>query len=233
MARNITLRELIDMVREESGHSTHPGVGQADTDRIAALLRRTQRRLYLDFDWPHLYTEVEEPLAKGARYYGYQVGVDQERIRNVYAESLTGDWVPVQYGIDPTLYNILDSENDEQEDPVRYWMMRDNSTYEVWPIPASDNLRLKFTGLKELPALKVMEDRCVLDADLLVMYVSAELLARQKSPDAEYKIGLADQHYRRLRAATQHRDMINFNGRTNDTRLARQQQRYARGPRMG
>lgn len=233
MARNVTLRELIDMVREESGHSTHPGVGQADTDRISALLRRTQRRLYLDFDWPHLYTEVEEPLAEGARYYGYQVGVDLERIREVYAETLSGDWVPIAYGISPSFYNVVDSENDQKEDPVRHWMMRDNDTYEVWPTPASNDLRLKFTGLKELPALKEMTDRCVLDADLLTMYVSAELLARQKSPDAEYKMGLADQHYRRLRAATQHRDMISFNGQSSDPRLANQRARYARGPRMG
>lgn len=233
MARTATLRELIEMVREESGHSTHPAVGQADTDRIAALLRRTQRRLYLDFDWPHLYTEVEEKLAAGARYYGYEVGVDPERIRAVYAEDVNGNWNPIEYGIFPTHYNIIDSENDSREDPVRRWMMRDNGSYEVWPMPATDNLRLKFTGLREIPPLKAMDDRCILDADLLAMYASAELLARQKSPDAEYKFGLADQYNRRLRAATQHRDMINFNGKTHDTRLANQAQRYARGPRMG
>lgn len=235
MARNVTLRELIEMVREEAGHSTNPAVGQADTDRIAAMLRRTQRRLYYDFNWPHLYAEAEEQLNEGQRYYGYEAGVDQERIFSVYTTDQNDNWVPISHGITPEMFTVYDSESDERYSPASRWLMRADNTYEVWPIPDSNNYKIKFIGMAPLPQLTNMTDRCVLDADLLALYVASELLMRQKAPDAEYKLGLADQHYRRIRASTQHSDMflLGGTGQNNDTRLAAQQARYAFGPKMG
>lgn len=232
MARNVTLLEIIEMVREEAGHSTSPVVSQADTNRIAQMIRRTQTRLYHDYAWPHLYTEVEETLNSGQRYYAYEAGIDPERIFDVYFKGTTGDWVKLEHGIVPTDYNSWDSEGGEEHSEVYKWQMRDNDIYEVWPAPDANTYTLKFTGMAKLPSLINNADRCVLDADMIALYVSAELLIRQKSPDAEYKMSLADQLYRRLRSAGQHRDMINYNGNSTDRRLEDQARRYAYGPKM-
>lgn len=231
MARNTTLQNLIKMVREEAGHSTNPAIGQADTDSIAARIRRTQKRLYYDYWWPHLRADVTEALQVGERYYGYNSGISPDRIHAVYVEDV-GNWCRIEHGIDPGHYNAVDSEADERRDPVQRWQLLTDDTYEVWPIPATAG-QLRFIGLQPLPRLTQMSDRAVLDDDLLALYVSAELLMRQKSPDAEYKMGLADQHYRRLRAANQHNDMFVLGGgRKRDERLASQAARYAYAPRM-
>lgn len=232
MARNVTLEELIEQVRYEVGQTVQPGAGQGNADAIAHLLRRNQNRLHEDFNWPHLRVVRDETLAASSYSYGFPVDLDQGRIERVWAYD-GATWHPVPYGISPEHYNTLDPDTDTR-DPVARWQVRENDSYEVWPTPATDGLLLRFQGIAKLPPLKAAADRCALDGDMLVLYAAAEMLARQKSADAQAKLQAADRLYVRLRANSQKTDTFVMGGglSTGDDRLRRQADRYAAGPRQ-
>jgi hypothetical protein len=217
MARNTTLQVLLDDLRAESGHSMQANLGKATEAMMLTLLNRVQRRLWEDFSWPFLHTVKDIVMQAGSRYYNVPTGITLERIEA--AEFKGGSrWERVAYGITPDHYNQWDSDQN-----VRSWPIRRYEAYgdvpgqiEVWPMPANNGnattgdgiLRLK--GVKDLTPLIAKSDTADLDDQLIVLFAAGELLARQKSPDAQMKMGQAQSHYTRIKGRLSKGDPIVF-----------------------
>lgn len=213
MARGTTLGELVTMVREEANRNTNAAYGQATLDITKNLIRRTYRRLHADWTWPHLRIFRNEQMQAGERYYTLDPDLDTDRIEAVVTRENVGDvWRPVDYGIDPLIhYNSFDPDQDDRSDPVRAWQVYEGGQFEVWPIPASDTPILRFTGISKPVNLVNDSDRCDLDDNLITLYAAAQILAREKSADAEMKLEEAAAHYRRLKANSQHNPIFRTN----------------------
>ena len=206
MARNTTLQVLLDDLRAEAGHSLSANLGQATEAMMLKLLNRVQRRLWEDFSWPFLHTKKDIVLQAGQRYYNVPSGMTLERIE-VASFKYGGAWVRLKYGIDPSHYNQYDSDTGKRSWPImRYNAYGDSEgQIEVWPVPSNNGdattgegvVRLK--GVLNLKPLSAKTDTADLDDQLIVLFAAGELLARQKSPDAQMKLAQANQHYMRVK----------------------------------
>jgi hypothetical protein len=207
MARNTTLQVLLDDLRAEAGHSIASNFGQATETMLLKLLNRVQRRLWEDFAWPFLRVKSDIAMQAGQRYYDIPSPLTLERIEN--ASFRWGNhWDRVTFGIDAGHYNQYDSDLD-----VRSWPVMRFDAYgtiagqiEVWPVPSNNGSTttkeglLRLEGIKNLNALSAKTDTADLDDQLIVLFAAGELLARQKSPDAQIKMQQAQQHYQRIKA---------------------------------
>ncbi len=93
----------------------------------------------------------------------------------------------------------------EQSDPPRRWeLLEDDETdadaIEVWPVPASSDAELWLVGKRALGDLLVDADTALLDDQLLVLTVAAELLAKAKKQDAQAKAIAAGRRYNQMKA---------------------------------
>jgi hypothetical protein len=214
MARNVTLGELIDDVRAESGHSLQANLGTAMREVLIKVIQRQQRRLWEDFDWPFLRVDRDIAAQAGQRYYDFPADLTLERLERV--EFKWADrWQQLTYGIGPAEYDQFDSDRDVRSWPVYRWKEAENNQVEIWPIPSqngdspSDGL-IRFTGIRTLRPLVDQADRADLDDTLLVMFSAAEILAREKASDASLKLQLAEAHYRRLKGRNSKRDTFSL-----------------------
>jgi len=206
MARNTTLQVLLDDLRAEAGHSVLANLGRATETMMLTLLNRVQRRLWEDFSWPFLHTKKDIVMQAGQRYYNVPSGMTLERIES--AKFKWGNrWDKVTYGIDPAHYNQWDSDRDIRSWPImRYEAYGDVAgQLEVWPLPSNNGDAttgegvLRLEGVKDLNPLNAKTDTADLDDQLIVLFAAAELLARQKSADAQMKMGQAQSHYIRVK----------------------------------
>lgn len=198
MPRNVTLASLVSDLRAEIGASTSVSQGVGSLPALEQVLRRTQERLYQDYNWPHLVSEYDEPLIAGQRYYTFDANVNFDRIISAHVK-YSGDWREVRYGFDTTIYNLDDSEDGERNDPVQLYRHYDTNQFEVWPVPAGNDQTLRFRCIRNLRPLIANSDQCDLDSNLLVLFSAAELLQRLKSADAESKLAAASQFYRSIK----------------------------------
>jgi hypothetical protein len=224
MARNITLQVLLDDLRAEAGHSVQANLGQATETMMLTLLNRVQRRLWEDFSWPFLHTKKDIVMQAGQRYYNVPAGMTLERIET--AEFKWGNrWDKVRYGIEHGHYNQWDSDSDTRSWPIlRYEAYGDVAgQLEVWPVPSQNGTAstgegtLRFSGVKNLNPLNAKTDTADLDDQLLVLFSAAELLARQKSADAQMKMGQAQSHYLRVKGRLSKGEPIVFGNEDPDT----------------
>jgi hypothetical protein len=211
MALNTTLGELLIRLREECGHSVNPAQGQNTATHHKRLLQRTQTFLWQDFAWEHLKVWREEQLFAGQRYYTFEDDLDFERIEEVWIQ-YSGVWTPIQSGIPLHLYNSSNPDDGEREDPVRRWQKYEGNQYEVWPVPESNDTKLKMRGVRKLRPFVADADQCDIDDELIILFASAEVLARQKSPDAQLKLDLATKRFGRMKAAGQKSEMFIMGG---------------------
>lgn len=211
MARGTQLSALVDQLRAEIGASTNVAMGVNTLPSIKQLLRRTQERLWADFDWPFAFIERDEPMLNGQRYYTFDNDVDFDRIVSAHVK-WEDTWRPLCYGIGPEQYNTSDSEDGEKEDPVTNWRHYEGNQFEVWPIPASDDCKIRFKAVKKLPALIADSDVALLDDNLIVLFAAAEMLARSKSDDAQAKLQAAQAHYVKLKGLGIKTDVFTLGG---------------------
>ena len=205
MARNTTLQVLLNDLRSESGHAISSSLGKATQEMMVNLLNRVQRRLWEDFAWPFLQVKKDITLQAGQRYYDIPSGITLERVEKASFKNGSA-WQKILYGITPYDYTVHDSATGSRSWPIRKYEAYGAAQVEVWPIP-SDNantttgdglFRLEGTG--NLSTFISMSDTADLDDQLIVLFAAAELLTRQKSPDAQLKQQQAQIHYQRLRA---------------------------------
>ena len=206
MARNTTLQVLLDDLRSESGHAISASMGKATQEMMVTLLNRVQRRLWEDFAWPFLQVKKDVELQAGSRYYDIPSGLTLERVQKA-SFKYSGIWEHIAYGINPEDYTTYDSDIGTRSWPIqKYEAYGGSEDIEVWPIPSNNAntttgdglLRLEGTG--NLSPFIALSDTADLDDQLIVLFAASELLMRQKSPDAQMKMGQATAHYQRLRA---------------------------------
>lgn len=198
MARGTTLGQLVTMLREECGHATSAALGQNTLPRMKRVLQRTQEFLWGDHAWPHLRVYREKELQAGQRYYTFPEDLAFDRVENVHVR-YDDTWRPVFYGIELDHYNAQDPELNQRDDPVLRWQVYEDGQFEVWPLPATDGVRIRFEGIKKLAPLIDDQDRADLDDNLLVMFAAAEILAKQKGGDAQGKATVARRIYDQLK----------------------------------
>ena len=212
MARGTSLSQLRDQLRAEIGASPNPAMGTNAVHQMNLLLARTQERLWADFDWPLFSVSRDIELKDGQRYYAFPNSLDFGRINQTEVK-YSGVWRPMEYGIGNADYNFMDSDEGERQDPALKWSTYEGGTqFEVWPIPASDDMTLRFTGIRKLAPLIADTDVCELDDHLLTLYAAAELLSHNKSPDAPAKLNLANVHYARLRGLSGKGGLTTYGG---------------------
>lgn len=211
MARGTQLSALVDQLRAEIGASTNVAMGVNTLPNLHQVLRRTQERLWQDFDWPFAWIERDEPMANGQRYYAFDDDIDFDRIRHAHVK-YANVWRELSYGITPADYNVSNPELGAKQDPVRKWRHWEGNQFEVWPVPSSPNCSIRFRAIKKLDPLISDSDRAVLDDTLIVLYAAAELLARAKAEDAPAKLQAANAHYQKLKGNGQKVDVFTLGG---------------------
>jgi hypothetical protein len=225
MARRKQLQQLVADLRVETGRSTSVALGVDEEQRLKTTLARVQETLYDDYDWPFLRVKPTKALAAGQRYYDMPTGLNLDRIEEL-AVWYNSEPFPIERGIGFAEYSVYRSDDDERSDPVLKWDVVDNDgdeQIEVWPLPVSNDQTLQFIGIRDLTPLVDNEDRADLDDQLIVLFAAAELLANQKSEDAQAKLGAAQERYARLKGRSKgaSRDAIIGGGKADRRILTR------------
>lgn len=111
----------------------------------------------------------------------------------------------------------------EQSSPPSLWELgeddeTDAEAIEVWPVPDTADV-LYLTGKRNLPDLLVDADTCVIDDQLLIMTVAAEMLARSNKKDAQAKAQAAQRRYHQMKLRSKSgRPAFLLRGSADDTR---------------
>lgn len=215
MALRTTLGQAVEMLRDECGISSASSRGNDNLAYLQRLIKRYYETLVDDFDWAFLRVGDEEAtkiLEAGERYYDFPVEMDIEKTINAYI--FYGNvWVPMIYGIEPTDYNSMNPELNQRADPAIKWRIRNESQFEVWPLPASTGAYVadgpaqtisgplvRFTGRRRAERLTGNDSRMDMDDQVVVLYCAAEVLAKQGQKDAEAKLAAANKRLATLRA---------------------------------
>lgn len=198
MARGTTLGELVTMLRDEMSYSDHPAHSISELSAMKRKLSQTQERLYKEHAWPFLRGAFDVSTAAGQRYY--DLPVDFDRVERV--ECKWNDvWRPLEYGIAGPQYNEQDSERDIRTDPPLAWYLHTESgsqveQFELWPLPASNGLTIRFHGIRALPALISESDTAVLDDQLIVLFAASSMTNEDAA--AKKKLFEANEQLKRL-----------------------------------
>jgi|10_taG_2_1085330.scaffolds.fasta_scaffold26557_2 hypothetical protein len=216
MARGVQMQQLLTDLRAEVGHSTSSALGVNMIDTLKQFLKRTQKRLWEEYDWPFLRTTEDKQLQAGSRYYDVPTNLTLERIESIHVKN-GGTWQLLAAGVGAKEYNMYDSDLDERADPALKWMPYGSGQIEVWPLPNSNGTAatldnyIRFTGIQNLSDFVAETDTADLDDVLITLYSAGELLARQKSQDADAKFQLAAARLRVLqgRLSTTRRFIMN------------------------
>lgn len=199
-----TLAQLIEEVRAESRLSTDQSRGLENREYVSQIVKRNYETLYGDYDWPHLNVHREDCFKEtqgGQRYYDWPDKLDIDTITGCF-HRYGNVWIPLDYGISLATYNQIDSENDRRADPISRWQIRDAEQFEVWPIPVTDGNLIGFSGKQKFVPLTKETDRAQIDSVCIVLFAAAEILASNKSADAQDKRGLASARLLKMRART-------------------------------
>lgn len=199
MARGTTLATLVEMVKAEIGYSLTTGVAVAEDTRIKLLLKQQQMDLAALFDWPFLQRTGDVLLAAGDRTATLPTTLDYERPVQV-ATLDSKIWRPLTFGISPEELTIWNSDDGDTADPIQRWKYSTDTTFEVWPRPATATT-VRFTGQKKLSPLTADSHTADLDDLLLVLFTAAEILAGEKQADAAAKLARAQRRFDTLKAA--------------------------------
>lgn len=191
MARGTTLNELLRMVREETGQSTSAALGQNTVDSLKQKIRRQQEVLWNETTWPHLKVQVEIALQAGERYYNPPPQLSMNhRIESVSVYH-GKQWQDVKPGITLRCYNWIDPDQDQREDPVRRWDLYESEQIELWPLPATNGIRVMIEGTRNLRQLVDDSDVADLDDRLITLFLAAEINAAKRMPNAQAQLSMA------------------------------------------
>lgn len=218
--RYMTLKQMRDMLRDEANISRNVAHGVTQIDQQNRLIERVQEDLYLNFDWPHLQAVATKELGAAQRWAAYPDTFNFEGIDQVWwTQSLDDQWRPLGYGIGAEQLNLVDSETGETEIDVRTWQNymqpaagegepgepappitgdTGYNMFEVWPVPTNGGF-VRFQGKRKLFPLDTDDKTSTIDGPCIVLHAAAEILARQKSEDAQLKLQLGRERLRLLR----------------------------------
>ena len=211
METGVTLSRMLEDLAAECGETTNPNSRTHVRSYYVRLLQRHQRQLWQNYDWPHMRVWRDVNLAAGQRTYAFPSDLDKSRIEHAYIE-WNRRWLPMRRMIEPPDYAWFDSDEDERFNPQMRWYLRENDEFEVWPLPSGNNQVVRFVGTKDLSPFVDDADTCDLDADMIVLFAAAQVLARRKSADAQLMANQAAQHLSRIRARIAPKEGFTFLG---------------------
>lgn len=203
MARGASLLELVGELRVELGRAPNLSVGPGDIPMLQRTLRRVQKLLWTNYDWPFMRQVFPViPLQAGEQFYDPPDGLDLNRIES--AAVWTND-TPSEIKRWITWEQYASHNPGVRGDPVMAWDVRTDqadftSQIEVWPTPASDQYGLQIIGIRNLRPLVHDADLCDLDDELIILFAASQMLARQGTKDAPLVAQMAQDHLAKCRA---------------------------------
>lgn len=212
MSRGTALSTLLIMCRAELGYNTN---STTDDVILTGLLNNKQLWYESAFAWPFLRDRVfNVALAAGQRFYSLpSLNYEAPVVVSVYWNQI---FRPLVYGIHLRDYNFMNSllTPPQAIDPCEKWMIISGAetppgivnSFEVWPVPASANQTLVFTGQQVVTKMITPSDTALLDDLLLVKAVCGDLLTKRQSPDGGLKLKEAAQRFTQLQSAYPQRD---------------------------
>jgi hypothetical protein len=208
--RLMLLSEMLTELRHEARISADAAHGLHLRNSHIALLRRTQEAVYHAYDWENLKVTANVTLAPGQRYSAYPEAFEFEGITGAFQKNLSGDYVPLGYGIGSGELNEIDSDADERrEDPARWqnYLSLEAETintnmFEIWPLPERETV-IRFEGKRKLmPLTDPADDRSTVDGTIVVLHAASELLAAKNAEDAVLKIQKAQERFDLMKQRT-------------------------------
>jgi hypothetical protein len=195
MALRTTLRDLVEMVRDEARLSTNTSRGTDQRGHIVQLIRRHYQMLVEGYEWEHLQlrrtmAESRRPLAAGQAEYDFPAALNVlAGIKRAWVR-WGADWEPLTYGISLDDNSALDLDQPAvRSDPIEKWDFYGAEQFQVWPRPetnyAPDNgYAIAFDGQRKVEALLDDTNRADLDDLLIVLHAAAEILVENQQKDA-------------------------------------------------
>jgi hypothetical protein len=208
MPLGVTLLDLRRELRAETGTSLNPAQGVQAQGSMDVVLDRQQRELWDAYNWQHLKMWVDKPLAMNQAIYDYPDELKFDQVVRLWiASSPSAAWKALAYGIRA---NMIQLGPVRTGTPVRWRNVATVDTsgaqpvtdpvgqIELLPVPASDEMTLRFEGQAPLSPLTADGDKCIIDSKAIVLFAAAEILAVQKSEGAPMKLTKAQNYLRRL-----------------------------------
>lgn len=185
MRTGVTLAQLRKEVMFEAGLSTATTQVTLAAERINHMLNRVERELELAHSWPTMRVERDVTIIANSATGTLPVDLSFTNVAEV--TTLFGDqWVLVEHGIGPAQRSLFNSS--QRSTPIRRWEVATTGlTFEVWPI-SSQAETLRFAGTLAAGAMANDAATCKLDADVLVLHVAAEWLAKGDPETAQLKL---------------------------------------------
>lgn len=213
MAKTKTLLDLVKGLRAELRHEIAPNLGIQTEERFRILLNNIEEELFQQYDWDHIKVYRYIPVRAGERYYDFPNDLD-ELSSLTFEYKWNTVYLPLTQGIDRGMFVQRDSERGQRSDPVLTWQLHlddefDKTMFEIWPIPSQDGIVyrpgsepspkaetpqanrdpdgdrfLRIRGVKKPVEMKEDDDRCALDARLIILFAAASEAAAQGSTDA-------------------------------------------------
>jgi hypothetical protein len=192
--RGTTLGAMVNMFRLETGQSIQLAQGTQTRDHVKHALDRVQETLYTDWDWPFLHIYRDEVLMPGEFIYSWPDDMVVEDVRQLW-DFTNNLYTPMVYGI--TMEDRNNFPSNMRSDPALKWMIVDSRQYQVWPTPAVQRTAV-IEGYLAYRRMSEDSDTCILDDNLIVLFAAAEWLMRNKMPDAQAKLQIANKLRYRL-----------------------------------
>lgn len=222
MSRGTTLANLRTMLKAEIGDFT--GTNTNRNAELNTLLSNMQKRLSTEHYWPFLERHWDVAVAAGQQYISLPTttaGDPEQDVSEINLDQLpevktkyTTQYWPVSYGIDTDEYNTFDFSLGQTSDPIQRWRLATNpneptdpNQFEVWPVASTAQI-LRFTGERAILPLTEDVDTADLDDTLLVLFCAAEILQRNKQPDAPLKLNAAQRQLQWLKQGYNTKDKV-------------------------
>ena len=173
--------------------------GQADwTEVLNEHLRRTQERLWLEYEWPDLLAYASFQTNGNAARYALPAGVTLEGIRRV-AQFRDGVTRLLDYGLPVEDRAATVDKTDWQERWL--WVGADypSTPMELWPPPNSQS-DIWVAYQKALGPFSMDFHNSTLDATLIVLWAAADIAIARGAKDAEWRVTEAQRYQEALRA---------------------------------
>ncbi len=202
MARNVQLGDVIDRTLKEARHTTNSSSGADFRQHVKELIITTQEFYYDEFNWPFMKTtkaNSRKTLAAGQRYYDFPSLLSQEHSFRCWYKH-HDVWIELDQGIGPAEYSAFDSDDDERSEPALKWDFHDETQFEIWPIPSSNDKEVWFEGKKALTSLVNETDRLDLDDRMIILSVAADISEASNSKLAARLRSMAERRYWQQRA---------------------------------
>jgi hypothetical protein len=205
MARGIAWSVLRTMFKAEVGVELDETVASGDNARYLQLANNQIKWLISQNSWLLGKTRAEVALVAGTRYYTFpETTIDIDRVdKEAFVKKADGYRYPVQFGIGQHQFNAYASET-RQDSPILRWDLVVDTTLkiEVWPLP-SEAQTLMLSGIGVFTPMTVDASVCPIDDMLVVLFMAAEQLARDKAADAQAKLAKAQALLNSLKASRQ------------------------------